>query len=52
MQKRSQTMLSTQDKKRNLLKEAGACEEEMRKEARYLQLSNELTSNRMTAEDL
>ena len=31
MQKRYQKMQSIQDKKRNLLKEAGACEEEMRK---------------------
>ena len=31
MQKRSSKMHSIQDKKRKLLKEAGACEEEMRK---------------------
>ena len=60
MQKRSQKMQSIQDRKRNLLEEAGACEEEMRKvrdeinerEARYLQQSNKSTNNRMAAEDL
>ena len=51
-------MLSIQDKKRNLLKEAGVCDEEMRKireeimkESRYLELSKKSTKNRMAAED-
>ena len=60
MQKRFQKMQSVKDKKRNLLREAGTCEEEMRKvreeinerEARYLQLSNKSTNNRTAAEDL
>ena len=59
MQKRSQKMPSIQDKKRNLLKEACACDEEMRKvgeeiserEARYLELSNKSTNNRMAVEE-
>ena len=48
-----------QDKKRNLLKEACACDEEMRKvgeeiserESRYLELSNKSTNNRMAVEE-
>ena len=54
----SQKMPSIQDKKRNLLKEACACDKEMRKvgeeiserEARYLELSNKSTNNRMAVE--
>ena len=53
-------MQSIQDKTRNLLKEAGAHDEEMRKvreemnarEARHLELANKSNNNRMAAEDL
>ena len=60
MQKRSQKIQSIQDKKRKMLKEAVAAEEEVRKvreeinekEARNLHLSNGSSGNRMTAEGL
>ena len=59
MQKLSQKMPSIQDKKRKLLKEACACDKEMRKvgeeiserEARYLELSNKSTNNQMALEE-
>ena len=53
-------MQSIQDKKRNFLKEACACDEEMRKvrkeinerEARNLELAEKSSNSRMAAEDL
>ena len=60
MQKRSQKIQSIQDKKRNMFKEAVAAEEGMRRvreeiverEARYWQLSDKASGNRMAAEEL
>ena len=59
MQKTSQKMQSLQDEKRNFLKDACACDEEMRKvreevnerEARFLELAEKSSNSRMAAED-